>query len=174
MIYAAVCTFLPMRESLHAYMCVQLLWLTSAASSIYVRPGSPALRPPLIPITPDSAHHRPPQLPPPFPLSARGDVIAWWWSTNQKRAPAPSLFLLLRIVELKLVSFYDLFISLLPPPACVQGHRGIQGRSSCGSGPEPQVFILDPAAAARAPHGLLKQNQLFWFLHKTIIKSHRT
>lgn len=77
-------------------------------------PPSPALPPPS------------PLTPPPSPLislTARGDVIAWWWSTNQNERPPPPLFLLLSIGELKLVYFYDLFISLLPPPACIQGHQ---------------------------------------------------
>lgn len=64
-----------------------------------------------------------------------------------KLAPA---FLLLSIGELKLVYFYDLLISLLPPPACMQvcqeasqwpgaRHTGLHpGPSLCGQiSPQP-------------------------------------
>lgn len=45
MIYAVVCMFLSMRESLHAYMCVQLPLLTSTVQSISPHPPLQHYRP---------------------------------------------------------------------------------------------------------------------------------
>lgn len=80
-------------------------------------------------------------------LAARGDVTVRWWSTNQTLA-----FLLW---ELSLVSFYDFFISLLPPPACVSACRrpddwpearftGFLPRSSCSVKVSPQPINRNP------------------------------
>lgn len=59
---------------------------------------------------------------------------------------------LLNIGEMKLVCFYDLFISLLPPPAYMQEHQG----PANGLGPDPQVFIQDSASVAKYFPSLLK------------------
>ena len=110
--------------------------VTSTVQSITALPPShPWLQPP-----PLSS----PSLPEVMSLRADGAQI--------KLTPA---FLLLSIGELKLVYFYDLFISLLPPPACMRGRQGAHqwpgarsmgprpGRGRCGQ-ISPQLIKIKP------------------------------
>lgn len=102
------------------YMCVHLCpvtVVTSTVQSIMLSPH-PCLH--LIPLSSASQ-------PEVMSLCADGAQI--------KLTPAP---LLLSIRELKLVYFYDLFISLLPPPAFIRRRQ----QPASGSWPEPQVLNL--------------------------------
>lgn len=102
----------------------------------------------------------PPRLPEVMSLRADGAQI--------KLTPA---FLLLSIGELKLVYFYDLFISLLSPPACMRGRRGAL---PVARGQIHRSSSRTPASVAKSLPSPLKSNLLLWLLNKTIIKSQRT
>lgn len=115
-----VCAWVCLNVHMQPYMCVDVCPVTIVTSTVQSITLSP----------------NPWLYPPPLSSPSQQEVMSLRADGAQIKL-TPRL-LLLSIGELKLVYFYDLFISLLPPPACMQGRQGdCQWPGAWSTGPRP-------------------------------------
>lgn len=132
-----VCACVWVKMYMRAYKCVHVCPVTIVTSTVQS-------------ITHPLPYPHPWLHPPPLSSLSLPEVMSLRADGAQiKLTPA---FLLLSIGELKLVYFYDLFISLLPPPACMRGRQGAcqwPGARSTGPHPGPRPLWTDLSATVK-------------------------